>query len=221
MKPKNIILEGITGSKAYGLDTETSDTDIKGIFVVPTIELLGIKKFKETYDHVDLDFSYHEVGKFMKLAMNGNPTILEQLFLTDYLQLTEAGKLLVGNRKVFLNNVIRKSYYGYAYSQMMYLVTHDGFGNGRNNRYKKHARHCYRLLYQGKELLETGDLTVRVSSAVREELFALADLSPNELVDKFTEEHHKFDSIDSVLPDKPDTDAINELLLKIRRMYYS
>lgn len=221
MKPDNIILEGVTGSKAYGLDTENSDTDIKGIYVAPTELILSLYPVKETYDHTDPDWVYHEVGKFIQLAMGGNPTILELLYLDGYLQLSKVGKMLVDNRHLFLSNVIRKSYYGYAYSQMHRLVTRDGsFGNGKNARYEKHSRHCYRLLYQGKELLETGSLTVRVSPEIREELFALGKLSPNELVDKFTEEHHKFDSIESVLPDKPDKEAINKLLLRIRRGNY-
>lgn len=227
-KPQNIILEGITGSRAYGLETENSDTDIKGIFVAPTSQILGLNAVRETYDTQDgekdengNDFCYHEIGKFIKLAMGGNPTILELLFLDGYLIQDKWGKMLVDNRHLFLNNVIRKSYYGYAYSQMHRLITRDGsFGNGRNNRYHKHARHCYRLLYQGRELLETGNLTVRVTPEVREELFSLGKLNPNQLVDKFTEEHEKFDTIKSVLPDKPDTEAINKLLLRIRKANY-
>lgn len=35
-KPQNIILEGVTGSKAYGLDHADSDEDIKGIYILPT-----------------------------------------------------------------------------------------------------------------------------------------------------------------------------------------
>lgn len=218
MEPNNIVLKGITGSKAYGLDTENSDTDIKGIFVAPTRDVLKFGSHKETYDHVDPDWVYHEVGKFMELAMKGNPTILELLFLDGYLELTSVGKMLVDNRHKFLSSSIRKSYYGYAYSQMHRLVTRDGsFGNGRNNRYEKHARHCYRLLYQGRQLLETGSLTVRVTPEVREELFAVGKLSPNELVNKFTREQAEFDSINTVLPDKPDIDGINEMLLKIRK----
>lgn len=217
----NIILAGITGSKAYGLDTKDSDTDIKGIYVSPTDKVLGLgwNSNTTTIDHVNPDWVYHEVQKFMKLAMDGNPTILELLFLEDYTILTDLGKLLVDNRKLFLNNVIRNSYYGYAYSQMRKLVTRDGtFGNGRNKRYEKHARHCYRLLYQGKELLETGNLTVRVSPKVREELFAVSKLKPNELVDKFDVEKQKFDNLKSVLPDKPNRKSINNLLLKIRKL---
>jgi len=33
-----IILECISGSKAYELDTPTSDTDIKGVFILPKEE---------------------------------------------------------------------------------------------------------------------------------------------------------------------------------------
>lgn len=220
MKPDNIILEGITGSRAYGLETENSDTDIKGIYVVPTTDVLslGWNYDHTTKDHTEPDWVYHEVQKFMHLAMGGNPTILELLFLEGYLKLTKTGKMLVDNRHLFLSNVVRKSYYGYAYSQMHRLVTRDGeFGNGKNGRYEKHARHCYRLLYQGRELLETGSLTVRVSPEVREELFAVGKLSPNELVDKFALEKDKFDTMASVLPDKPDRDGINKLLLRIRK----
>lgn len=220
MKPKNIILEGITGSKAYGLDHEGSDIDIKGIYVVPTEQALSLNwnPDKTTKDHVDPDWVYHEVQKFMQLAVKGNPTILEMLFLDGYLQLTKAGKMLVDNRHLFLSNVIYKSYGGYALSQARKLNARGGtYGSGRSNRYEKHTRHCFRLLYQGKELLETGTLTVRVSPKMREELFAIGKMSPDQIIDKFEKEFSEFDKIQSVLPDKPDMVAINKLLLKIRK----
>ena len=31
----HIIFECISGSRAYGLDTPTSDTDIRGVFILP------------------------------------------------------------------------------------------------------------------------------------------------------------------------------------------
>lgn len=219
MKPENIILEGITGSKAYGLDTESSDTDIKGIYVEPTKKVLGLSCDMQhsTKDHTDPDWVYHEVQKYMKLAMNGNPTVLELLFLDNYNVLTDAGKLLVDNRQLFLSNVVYKSYGGYALSQARKLNARGGtYGSGRSNRYEKHTRHCFRLLYQGKELLETGTLTVRVTPEMREELFAIGKQTPEQIIDRFEKEFSAFDSIKSVLPDKPDKEAINELLLKIR-----
>ena len=222
MKPNNIILEGITGSKAYGLDTASSDEDIKGIYVAPTADILGVFNVKETYDHVDPDFCFHEVGKFIQLAIKANPTIYELLFLDGYTTLTKFGKMLVDNRHLFLSNTVRHSYGGYALSQARKLNARGGtYGNGRNKRFAKHSRHCLRLLYQGRQLLETGDLTVRVTPEQRKEIFAFGELPVNEVIDTFEQKFKEFDLIKSVLPDKPDMEGINKLLLKIRKGNYS
>lgn len=221
MKPENIILEGITGSTAYGLDTENSDQDVKGIYVAPTEAILSLSKPRETYDHTDPDWTYHELGKFLSLAIKCNPTILELLFLEGYTVNTKFGRMLIDNRHLFLSNTVFHSYGGYAISQARKLNARGGtFGNGRNKRYSKHARHCFRLLYQGKELLETGNLTVRVTQQMREKLFEIGDLPVSSLVNLFESEFKNFDKIKSVLPDKPDLDRINKLLLKIRRGNY-
>lgn len=217
-KPDNIILEGITGSKAYGLDHADSDTDIKGIFVAKTTDVLSLEKHKETYDNKDPDWCYHEVEKFMKLAMKCNPTILEMLFLDGYLELTKHGKMLVDNRHIFLSKKASLSYGGYAMSQAKKLNAKDGkYGNGKNKRYAKHSRHLLRLMIQGKELLETGDITVRVTPEQRKEIFAFGELSPQQIIDRFTELDAEMKAINSVLPDEPDKEAINKILLKIRR----
>jgi predicted nucleotidyltransferase len=38
-----LVLEVITGSKAYGLDTAKSDTDIRGVFVLPKDLYYGLE----------------------------------------------------------------------------------------------------------------------------------------------------------------------------------
>lgn len=228
MKPDNIILEGVTGSVAYGLNTENSDVDIKGIYLVPTENVLsfGWNMKHSTKDHTDPDWVYHEVQKFMSLAMVCNPTITELLWLEDYTKLTPIGQLLIDNRELFLSNIVFDAYGGYALSQARDLNRRGGtYANGRNKRFEKHTRHCFRLLLQGRELLETGKLTVRVTPEQREELFAIGKLSPEEVIKRFTEEFEGFkrdskNRIKSVLPDKPDKERLNELLLKIRKMNY-
>lgn len=223
MKPDNIVLEGIVGSKAYGLDTEHSDTDVKGIYVVPTDQALSLTwtSAHTTKVHTDPDWAYHEVQQFLNLAKDCNPTIIELLFLEDYTQLTEVGKLLVNNRSLFLSQMARKRYGGYAKSQAKQLATNKGrYGNGRGNRFEKHTRHCFRLLYQGQELLETGNVTVRVTPEVREELFAIGKLTPSEVITLFEKRFKEFDTYESILPEKPDYEAINELLLAIRKRDY-
>lgn len=215
-----IILEGITGSQAYGLATEHSDTDIKGIYVAPTREILSLYSVSETIDGTAPDYCYHELGKFINLAMVCNPTILELLFLEGYTELTKFGKMLVDNRHLFLSNKAMRSYGGYALQQVSKLNAQGYFGNGRSNRYSKHARHCFRLLIQGRQLLETGELTVRVSPELREELFAVGELTVSELVAKFTEEYKNFKTVKSVLPDMPNKEEINKLLLRVRKGNY-
>lgn len=218
MKPQNIILEGLCGSKAYGLDTAESDEDIKGVYLAPTQEVLGLYGVKDTIDHTNPDWSYHELGKFIRLALKANPTILELLYLEGYRVQTKWGHMLVDNRHHFLSNTIYKSYGGYAVSQIRKLNARGGsFGGGKNKRYSKNARHCFRLLLQGRQLLETGQLTVRVDAPTRQRLFDIGDMSVDQLVTLFESEFKAFDSIKSVLPDKPNMEEINKLLLRIRK----
>jgi len=223
-KPENIILEGVTGSVAYGLNNENSDVDIKGIYLLPTSEILsiGFNQDKTTKDHVNPDWVYHEVGKFMKLVMSGNPTLTELLFLSKYTILTPVGKLLVDNRDIFLStDAIRDSYSGYAYSQTKRLATRteqglDGYDSSLKNRFAKHTRHLVRLMMQCKQLLETGTLTLRVTPEQRKYIFECGELSASEVVDLFIKLDSELKTINSVLPSKPDVNKVNELLLRIR-----
>lgn len=224
MKPDNIILEGITGSKAYGLQTENSDTDIKGVYLLPTEKVLeiGFDIQHTTKDHVDPDWVYHEVGKFMKLVMSGNPTVTELLYLDDYTALSPVGQILIDNRDAFLSTTaIDKAYRGYAFSQAKRLNNRteqglDGYDSSLKNRFSKHTRHCFRLLMQARQLLETGTLDVKVTPEQREYLFAMGEKTADEVVDEFMRQDKEFDSIKSVLPDKPDVNKLNNILYEIR-----
>ena len=214
MENKKIILEAVVGSHAYGLATENSDKDILGIYVAPTKEILGIHKPKKTIVHVNPDTTYHEVERFIELAMKCNPTILELLFIGKYLKQTLEGLLLVHHRKEFLSKIIYKSYGGYAISQARKLNAKGSFPSKVKNRYAKHARHVYRLLDQGRQLLETGNLNVKVKS--RDELMRIGELPVYELITKFEKDFKKFDQTVTTLPDKPDYETINKILLEIR-----
>jgi hypothetical protein len=227
-----IILEAIVGSHAYGLNDVNSDIDKAGIFVVKTNEVLSVRKPKETICKTNPDISYHEVEKFIRLAMVCNPTILELLFLDSYEILTQEAEWLIQIRKAFLSNAIFNSYGGYAIQQARRLnnkaykisdVVIDelpnigiSFNADTNNRPAKHARHCFRLLQQGRELLETGNLTVKVKN--REELLSFGKFTIDELVCKFEEEYQKFRTVKSILLQKPDYETINSVLLKIRSL---
>ncbi len=208
------ILAGVTGSIAYGLNTETSDEDIRGIFVSRTEDVLSIYGVPDVIDKKNPDVTYYEVLKFIRLALKANPSILELLYLEKYIKQTSEGKLLVDNRDAFLSKTVFKSYGGYAISQIR-MLNRRGYFPDKKNRYAKHARHCFRLLQQGRELLTTGTMDVKVKN--RDELFALGEMSIPDLVTRFEEEFKKFDAIVSILPDTPDVKRVNDILLTIRK----
>ena len=213
---RKIILEGIVGSKAYGLDMPESDTDKKGIFIYSTQRILSLWKNPDTI-HFDLeDTEHHEVEKFIKLASKCNPTVLELLYLNDYTKLTPEGNLLINNRDAFLSKKIYKTYGGYALAQAKKL-----YKKGMNfARYEKHARHCFRLLLQAKELLTEHTLTIRLDEEIREELFKLGKSKPETLIEMFEQEFTNFDKIQTTLPDEPNWNKLNEMLLIIREANY-
>ncbi len=224
MKPKTVLLEGIVGSTDYGLATETSDIDYKGIYLLPTKEVLSIRfnPQRTTVDHTNPDWTYHEIGKFMKLAANGNPSVLELLFLEDYTILIPTGKLLVDNRNIFLSTkAIMNAYRGYAFGQAKKLSKRQaeglgGYDSSVKNRFAKHSRHLARLLLQCRQLLETGTLTVKVTPEQREWLFKMGEQTPETVVDSFIAEDSKLENVVSILPDQPDWEAIDRLLYQIR-----
>ena len=220
----NVVLEGVAGSVAYGLDTENSDIDIKGVYLLPTADVLSIRHNPEktTKNNTDPDWVYYEIGKFMKLVAGGNPTVSELLWLDSYTHMTPIGELLVENRNIFLSTkAVMNAYRGYAMGQAQDLSRRqlegkDGYDSALKNRFAKHTRHCFRLLLQARQLLETGHLTVKVTPEQREWLFKMGEQSPETVVDAFIAEDKKMDDIVSVLPDEPDWEKIDALLLDIR-----
>lgn len=77
-----IILECISGSKAYGLDTPTSDTDIKGVFILPKEDYYGLNYIPQVNNETN-DVVFYEFGRFMELLSLNNPNILELLNTSD------------------------------------------------------------------------------------------------------------------------------------------
>ena len=220
----NIILEGIVGSRAYGLDHKDSDTDLKGVYVLPTRDVLsmGFDKQSTTLVHNNPDTTYYEVQRFVELVAGGNPTLLETLYLNEYTELSPIGQMLIDNRDAFLSTkAVMNAYRGYAFSQTKKLNNRteqglDGYDSSLKNRFAKHSRHLYRLLLQCEQLMTTGTLTVRLTPEQREECFALGEKAASEVVDYFMERDSEIEKLSSVLPDEPDYEKLNNLLYEIR-----
>ena len=129
------ILLVLTGSRGYGLATETSDYDYRGIFIATEPYYLGLSQIEqqdqgwadetlEKFPFLSKDTCIYELRKFLKLAIDNNPNILELLWFKDYVHLTEVGKILMQNREMFLSKRIKYTYSGYGYAQIKKLESH-------------------------------------------------------------------------------------------------
>lgn len=127
---ENTILVTLHGSRAYGTNTPTSDTDIKGICVAPLDNYLGLgKDFEQAEfksEETETEGVVYELRKFMKLAAECNPNILEVLFVADedVLFCSPAGQLLRDNRDMFVSKKARHTFAGYAQSQLKRIKGH-------------------------------------------------------------------------------------------------
>lgn len=115
----NIILLGLGGSHAYGTNTPNSDLDIRGIATNRIKNILTGQDFEQVVD-VPTDTVVYSVEKMFKLLAACNPNTIEILGLKPdhYLYLSDAGKLLLENKNLFLSQIAIYSFAGYATSQL-------------------------------------------------------------------------------------------------------
>jgi hypothetical protein len=224
---KALILEGVVGSVAYGLNTPTSDVDYAGIYCEPTARLLGLhppsRERATKKGRGDADATYHEIGKSMSLMLSCNPTAMEILWLPRYLKATPFGEELISLRQNFLSaERVRDAFFGYATSQFHRLIDRGRFQGSLETRRPKHARHTMRLLWQGYELYATGVLPIRVPDP--QPYFEFAEKITTEpdaasAAALIAEYEAKFDNARTVLPAEPNEPPLEDFLQRVRRAY--
>lgn len=106
------------GSRAYGLNIPTSDTDLIGICVPPRSILFGFAHGFKQFTQSAPDKVVYSIARFFELAVKGSPTCLEVLFCREFdlRVLTPAGSLLRSNRDLFLSKNIYRTLVGFAHS---------------------------------------------------------------------------------------------------------
>ena len=213
-----IIYRCKVGSKAFGLDNESSDDDLRGIFLPPADRHWSLYKIPEQIEiktEVD-DEVYWELEKFLKLALKANPNILETLWTPIVLDMNPIGERVRTNRSAFLSNHLYKTYSGYVLSQFRRMKNaYEKTGKYKN----KHAMHLVRLLYSGIGALKTGEIMVDVSQH-REQLLEIRNgkFSFEEIRQIALELDRQFqDAFDHTsLPDQPDFALVDQMLIEAR-----
>ena len=113
------------GSHAYGLNTATSDQDTRGVFVGQPANLIGL--YPVEHCEYDGDYMVYELRKFINLAKDCNPNIIELLYIDerDILFSTGAWQQLRERRDLFLTRRAKHTFSGYATAQLKKIRGHN------------------------------------------------------------------------------------------------
>lgn len=120
LRDKGLMLfEVISGSRAYGTHKPTSDTDYRGVYILPQENLYGFNYIEQVSDATN-DMVYYEIGRFLQLLQAQNPNTIE-LFNMPEENIIYKHPLfneILKHKGDFISKVCRDSFGGYAVAQI-------------------------------------------------------------------------------------------------------
>ena len=111
----------IRGSHCHGTNTPESDVDEGGVYILPDDTLLGLgMDYVDTLEDDTHDCTWYELGKFCRLLLKSNPTVIESLFVDDEFvtYMHPVFKILRDNRDMFITKACFEPFTGYAIAQI-------------------------------------------------------------------------------------------------------
>lgn len=240
----------ITGSMAYGVNTDDSDLDMVG-FCMPPREVVFphmagvVKGFGEQGEqfenwqmhHVksrdgktEYDFSVYSLVKYFDLCMAMNPNMVDTLFTPENCVVvrSKVSDMVRANRKLFLHKGAWPKFKGYAFSQMNKIKGGANQSNPKRaaNTAKfgydvKFGYHVVRLMLEVEQILTEGDLDLQMN---REQLKSIrrGEWTLERLQEYFETKELALEQVylDSKLPRHPDEKALRNLLLQCMEEHY-
>ena len=218
-----------------------SDEDLFGVVLPPLERVVGLHPWKETtvIQVGDTDLTVHSLGKYVRLLLKGNLSMLETLWTPEefVLQRDWMFKRLQLNRDIFSSKRAYSAFAGYARQQIHKMNTSsEAMATGRlgakrkalvekNGFDTKNGAHLLRLLGMGIEFLSTGCLQVD-RRGIDADL--LKDVKAGRWTKERVLEHAesmfgaaKIAEQASQLPDRPNEDGAEEMLLKFYRVHWN
>lgn len=239
---ENSILLCYRGSVAHGTHIPNNnpnsidDQDVIGVLIPPDDYILGMKTFEQFETIKDpWDILIYDFRKFIRLLSNANPNVLSVLWTKKEHRLKETWQSdkLVENRHLFASKKIYKSFCGYSLSQLhkMENMAYNGYmGKKRKELVDKFgfdcksSAHLIRLLKQGIEFLNTGELNVDRTNIDKNELIQIktGQWSLQKVKDtaNFLFKQIEEAKDNSKLPDDVDKEKINDLVFDIMNETY-
>jgi hypothetical protein len=116
---KHLLFKCIAGSQAYGIATPQSDTDIKGVFVLPPDQFYSLNEWKpKQINNETHDIVFYELGRFVELLLVNNPGILEMLAIPGDCILFKHPLFDLFQPGLFVSKLCCQTFSGYAFNQV-------------------------------------------------------------------------------------------------------
>jgi len=161
------------GAKVHGTD----DLDIYGVYIEPPDLVLGLDSMphfvwstagnERRNGPKDVDITLYSLKKWAALACKGNPTALHFLFAKRAIR-SDAWSRILERKDVFLSRSCVPQFIGFADAQLRRMTGQLGRGKkGQRPELEqkygydvKAGMHLLRLLYECRELVATGSITL-------------------------------------------------------------
>ena len=147
----------VSGSHLYGFPSADSDIDLRGCFLAPLRDVIGLRpppettEPKGTFAGREVEAVSHEVGKYLRLLSKHNGYVLEQIFSP----LVACGaQVLASLRPLGARCVTRNCYHHYR----GFLATQRKLMDKEPELRAKTLLYAYRVAMTGVHLLETGEV---------------------------------------------------------------
>lgn len=174
-----LICIAITGSHAYGIQTDESDFDIMGLFLpndekyffgMENIEHVKIER--QPFNKTTIEGTMYDLRFWYKLMSQQNPNVLELLWHVDASYVFKDSliwPLLQQNRGQLLSKKLYHSFNGYAHSQVIRVTKLNKKANQNDKRRATIEKYGYdtkaaatavRLIHTAINALTEGEITV-------------------------------------------------------------
>ena len=168
MFPERPLFMKVWGSYSHNTELPTSDVDYLAVYAAPTSEILSMDKPPETVTHSKPDLEAHEVEKFCRLLIKGNPSMVEMLFTEKMYWAADEWMALRNIREHFLSAQAVLQYIGYAKGQLANLKKGTRLHTTGGEYNTKSAYHMLRVLGDAASMAQGGEPVVWKDGAERE-----------------------------------------------------
>ncbi len=238
--PESSVLAGFRGSIAHNTYISPTDPngiddiDLMAVYMAPVEYYIGLgrgRRYRKGSHVIDgkFDCARYELKHFINLALKSNPSILSLLWIKEehYLKVSDDMRVLLDNKDLFSSKQAYTTFTGYATSQLkkMEKFNYEGYMGVKRkslvDRYGydcKNASHLIRLLKMGAEFLDSGKLKIyrtidaRMLTQIKAGMWTLDDVKQRAAEEL---DNVKSAFAHSKLPDYPNREKVEELLMKI------